>query len=126
MTRLLILGFGDIAIGLCLLFGEPTRTSSPAYAGIKQAAPIRAWGLAILIVGICLLILRARHGNLLVQLVERLERGAALAGALWCGYWAGTLLNTALADGRVSFTGPALWFFFGAIPHLMLSLGREG
>ena len=125
-SRPLILGSGDTIIGAILLTGAATRTSSPAYAQIKQIANVHTWGAALLVIGVLLLVAALAHRHLPPHLAQRPQRACASLGAAWCAFWAVCLLQTANADQRVSYTGAALWFFFGTIPHLFLSFGKEG
>lgn len=125
-TRLLILGLGDTVIGAALIFGSPTRTSSPAYAQIKALRPVTTWGAVLLTIGLLLLAGLLLHQHTAPQVNRRVEAVTGILGAAWCTFWATTLISTALDDVRVGYTGGALWLFFGAVPHLALALGREG
>lgn len=124
--RPLILGAGDLTIGLILLLSLPVRTSSPAYRQIKQVGSIHGWGLALLLIGAMLLTASLLHRQITPQLGQIPERIFAAFGAGWTVFWAVTLYQTAHVDERVSYTGAALWFFFGTVPHLLLAFGRDG
>lgn len=125
-TRPLILGTGDVVLGLLLLTGAQERTSSRAYAGIKQVQPVAWWGLELATAGVLLLAGLALRHRVSPPVGHSTQRWAAFMAALWCGFWAGTLAQTAATDPHVAFTGAALWLLWGAIPHLWLWLGREG
>jgi hypothetical protein len=125
-TRPLILGTGDVILGACLLLGGPGRTSSRAYAGIKQVQPVDAWGVELALIGVLLLAGVAARHRVSPRVGHAAQRGSAFAAACWCGFWAGTLIYTAATDPLVGYTGGALWLLWGAIPHLWLWLGREG
>ena len=126
LTRLLILGLGDTAIGLALVTGAPSRTSSPAYTEIKHRAPIDVWGGTLLTIGLLLLLGLVLHARVTPRLTRLVEAVLGTVGAMWCAFWATALTATALEDERVGYTGGALWLFFGVVPHLALAFGREG
>jgi hypothetical protein len=125
-SRPLILGVGDVALGLTLATGAPSRTSSRAYAQIKQVATVHHWGLGLLAVGVLLLLAVALLRSLPPQVGHLVLRACALAGAVWSAYWAVVLLQTANADARVAYSGAVLYGCFVVVPHLFLTFGREG
>lgn len=126
LTRLLILGSGDTALGLALLLGGPARTSSDAFRVIKTYAPITVWGAVLFLIGSLLLLGLLLHRSVVPAVHSRITGGLAIAGAMWGAFWFTALLQSAHADPRVALTGPVAYSFYFTVPHLALAFGREG
>lgn len=125
-SRLLILGTGDLVLGLIFLLSSATRTSSRAFTGVKDIAPIPTWGLTLAALGVLLLLAAALHRTVTPAISRTVVAAVATLGASWTSFWAIELLLTAASDPRVSWSGGALWLLFGTVPHLFLAYGREG
>lgn len=107
-----LIGLLDVGLGGALVFGAASRTSSLSFATAKQVAPVEAWGLAFLAVG--LLLLWALR-------LDLLGIAAALTGAALHTFWAVAFLAAAIWDGRAALTGIPVYMFV-ALVHLTVAV----
>jgi hypothetical protein len=107
-----LVGLLNLGLGLVLLFGAPSRTSSPSLAVAREAMPMRAWGLLFLIGGVVCL---AAH-------LHR-TRGAVLVGvgAGIHAFWAATLLEAADRDSHAGLTGCVVYGWV-AVLHITVAV----
>jgi hypothetical protein len=98
----------DIALGCVLLFGGSHRVSGPGFAAAKTVAPIPTWGavLAFLAIGAAYHLWRGHHTGMWFVLC-----------AAWLGFFAATLIRSAVLSDNVALTGIVL-FTFSVIVHL--------
>lgn len=107
-----LLGGLNIALGLVLLGGSPTRTSSFSFAVARDIAPIRWWGLGFLLGGLlCLWAGNLRHWGV----------AALMVGAGIHTFWAVAFLTAAIQDNRAALTGIPVYMFL-ALLHLLTGL----
>lgn len=101
-----LLALLNLAIGLSLLLGSPTRTSSPSYSVAKALMPIDAWGL-LFITGAVVCWTACGLGR----------RGAVLVafGAGIHGFWALQLLRAAMWDQRAALTGIVVYTWLAVL-----------
>lgn len=103
-----LLALLNVGLGVVLLLGDPLRTSAPSFSAAKEIMPIPAWGLLFL-TGAAVCAVASRHGS----------RGAVLVavGGGIHAFWAAALLQAALRDSRVAFTGVVVYGWVAAL-HL--------
>jgi hypothetical protein len=126
-----------IVIGCAFLLQAGSRTSGHAFDTPKflmawTDAPMRAWGVLFLLVGVpeLLVLLTGLLPNWLLLSAPHWQRRAfkylLVVGTGMCGFWLGLLLYSALTDPFVSFIGATL-FGFAAWCHVasIRSLTRD-
>ncbi len=97
--------FVFLTMGAGYTFGPALWRSSPSFAVVKEALPMRAWGAAFLAIGLVQAIALLRHHFDVLRLALIVGAGTTLA-------WAVSFVAAALIGKLTGASGPALWGFF--------------
>jgi hypothetical protein len=105
-----------IGVGIALIFGAPSRTTSRSYdvAKVLTGGNVRLWGLMAITAGVLILI--GLH-----QQRPRTRVAGYFIGAVWALFFSASFVISAVQDPRAALTGIPM---YGGLGVALLLMGR--
>lgn len=107
--------FPAFDVGFAYALGDPIRTASPTFETAKSVAPMWAWGVLFLLVGVATLV------SMLFDHAGALAFSLGTAGMVW-SWWAITSAISIVTQPAASLSAPGIYAFIAFVCYVIAYL----